>query len=61
MILPISTRTLPSSVLPSATIKCRKPVWIKPWNAADVRPNRQRRIEISELCSSLLQKLPRKN
>lgn len=59
--LPTSTRTLPSSVLPSATIKCRKPVWTRRWNVADVRPNRQKQTEISELCSSLLQKLPRKN
>lgn len=41
--------------------KCRRPVWTKPWNAADVRLSRQRQIEISELCSSLLQRLPQKS
>lgn len=41
--------------------KMQKPAWTRLWNAADVRPNRQKQTEISELCSSLLQRLPQKS
>lgn len=47
-------KTLPSSVLPSETTRCRRPVWTKPWNAADVRPSRQKPTETSAWCSSSL-------
>ena len=52
--LPTSMKTLPSSALPSATTRCRRPAWIRHWNADAVHQSRLKPTETSAWCSSSL-------